>query len=187
MGLIHDHIKNPNIVTVTADKLFNWARLSSLWMLFYGIACCGIEAMAAGSTRFDFDRYGIIPRATPRQADMIVIAGPVVKKMVPVLRTLYAQTPDPKFVIAMGTCALSGGAFRDSHNVLRGGHKAVPVDVYVPGCHPRPEGLLYGILMLQDLIRTQSFIETRKELAAKPLVVPEGVTTEEIITKAESQ
>jgi NADH-quinone oxidoreductase subunit B len=187
MGLIQDHIKNPNIATMTADKLFNWARLSSIWMLFYGIACCGIEAMAAGATRYDFDRYGIIPRATPRQADMLVIAGPVVKKMIPVMRTLYAQMPEPKYVVAFGTCALSGGAFRESHNVLQGGHKGIPVDVYVPGCHPRPEGLLYGILMLQDLIRQQSFIETKKELAARPIIVPEGVTEEEIIAKAESQ
>ena len=187
MGLIQDHIDNPNIVTMTADKLFNWARLSSLWMLFYGIACCGVEAMAAGATRYDFDRYGIIPRATPRQADLIVIAGPVVKKMVPVLRTLYAQMPEPKFVIAMGSCALSGGAFRDSHNVVRGAHKVIPIDVYVPGCHPRPEGLLYGILVLQDLIREQSFIEVKKELAANPLMVPDGITEKEIIAKAEGK
>jgi len=185
MGLIQDQIHNPNIVTTTADKVFNWARLSSMWMLFYGIACCGVEAMAAGATRFDFDRYGVIPRATPRQADLIIIAGPVVKKMVPPLRTLYAQMPEPKYVISMGSCALSGGAFRDSHNVVRGGHQVIPVDVYVPGCHPRPEGLLYGILMLQDIIRTHSFVESKKVLAAKPIIVPEGITEEEIVTKAE--
>ena len=187
MGLIHERIKHPNIITVSADKLFNWARLSSLWILVYGIACCGIELMAAGASRYDFDRYGIIPRATPRQADLLVIAGPVVKKMVPVLKTLYAQMAEPKFVIAMGTCAVSGGAFRDSHNVVRGGHKVIPVDVFVPGCHPRPEGLLYGILMLQDLIRDRSFIESKKMLAAKPIVVPEDITTEEIIAKAEGK
>ncbi len=187
MGLIQENIKNPNMVTTTADKVFNWARLSSLWMLFYGIACCGVEAMAAGATRLDIDRYGIIPRATPRQADLMVIMGPVVKKMVPVIRTLYAQMPEPKYVIAMGSCALSGGAFRDSHNVLRGGHKAIPVDVYVPGCHPRPEGLLYGILMLQDIIRTHSFIEAKAELAASPIIVPEGVTAKEIVAKAEGK
>lgn len=187
MGLIHEHIKNPNIMTMTADKLFNWARLSSLWMLFYGIACCGIEGMAAGATRFDWDRYGIIPRATPRQADLMIIMGPVVKKMVHPLRTLYAQMPEPKYVISMGSCALSGGAFRDSHNVLRGAHKVVPVDVYVPGCHPRAEGLLYGILMLQDVIRDQTFIEAKQELAARPIIVPEGITEKEIVTKAKGQ
>src|SRR3990172_6491112 len=150
MGLIQERIKTPNLVTMTADEVFNWARLSSLWLLTYGIACCGVELIAVGASRFDFDRYGIIPRATPRQADLLVIAGPVVKKMAPVLKTLYAQMPEPKYVIAMGTCAISGGAFRDSHNVIRGGHKVIPVDVFVPGCHPRPEGLLYGMLMLQD-------------------------------------
>lgn len=141
--------------------------------------------MAAGAPRYEFDRYGIIPRATPRQADLIVIAGPVIKKMVPVLRTLYAQMPEPKYVVSMGTCALSGGVFRDSHNVVRGAHKVIPVDVYVPGCHPRPEGLLYGLLMLQDIIRDQSFIDSKKELAAKPIIVPEDITKEEIVAKAE--
>lgn len=185
MGLIQDHIHRPNIVTMTADKLFNWARLSSLWILFYGIACCGVEAMAAGTSRLDIDRFGIVPRATPRQADLIVIMGPVVRKMVPVLKTLYAQTPEPKFVISMGACAISGGAFRDSHNVVRGGHKVVPVEVFVPGCHPRPEGLLYGILTLQDLIRERSFVGAKKELAKSPIIVPEDVTKEQILTKAE--
>lgn len=187
MGLIQEHIKNPNIVTMTADKLFNWARLSSFWMLFYGIACCGVEAMAAGASRFDFDRYGVIPRATPRQADLIIIAGPVVKKMVPVLKTLYAQMPEPKYAISMGACAISGGAFRDSHNVVRGGHKVIPVDVFVPGCHPRPEGLLYGILMLQDVVREHSFVDAKKHLAANPIIVPEGITEKDIIAKAKAE
>lgn len=187
MGLIQDHIKNPNMATMTADKLFNWARLSSLWMFFFGIACCGIEAMAAGATRYDWDRYGIIPRATPRQADLMIIMGPVVKKMVPVVHTLYAQMPEPKYVISMGSCALSGGAFRDSYNVVRGAHKVLPVDVYVPGCHPRAEGLLYGILMLQDIIRTHSFIESKEMLAANPIMVPDMVTEKEIIAKVEGK
>ncbi|HEB13220.1 MAG TPA: NADH-quinone oxidoreductase subunit B [Actinobacteria bacterium] len=185
MGIIQERVESSNFVTITADKLFNWSRLSSLWLLVYGIACCGIELMAAGTTRYDFDRYGIVPRATPRQADLLVIAGPVVKKMVPVLKTLYAQMPEPKYVISMGTCAVSGGAFRDSHNVLRGGHKAIPVDVFVPGCHPRPEGLLYGILMLQDMMSKESFLDSKKKLAANPIIVPENISKEEIIAKAE--
>ena len=187
MGVIDEQIKNANIVTMTADKLFNWARLSSLYMLVYGIACCGIEMMAAGATRYDFDRYGVMPRATPRQADLLIIAGPVVKKMVPVLKTLYAQMAEPKYVISMGSCAVSGGVFRDSHNVVRGGHKVIPVDVFIPGCHPRPEGLLYGILLLQDLIRTESFIETKKRLAANPIVVPENISKEKVIKKAKEE
>jgi NADH-quinone oxidoreductase subunit B len=187
MGLIHERIKNPNIVTMTADKVFNWARLSSLWMLSYGIACCSIELISAAAGRYDFDRYGIVPRATPRQADFMIIAGPVVKKMAPVVRTLYAQMAEPKFVIAMGTCAISGGVFRDSPNVIRGAHKVIPIDVYVPGCHPRPEGLLYGMLVLQDLIREQSFIQVKKELATSPIVVPSDISKEEIIAKAEGK
>jgi NADH-quinone oxidoreductase subunit B len=187
MGLIHEHIKHPNVITTTADKVFNWARLSSMWMLTFGIACCSIEMMSAAMSRYDFDRFGIVPRATPRQADFMIIAGPVVKKMAPVIRTLYAQMAEPKFVIAMGTCAVSGGVFRDSHNVIQGAHKVIPVDVYVPGCHPRPEGLLYGMLMLQDLIRNQSFIEVKKELAASPIVIPSDITEEQIIAKAEGK
>lgn len=183
MGILDERlITKPNIVTMTADKLFNWSRLSSIWMLTFGIACCGIEVMAAGSSRYDFDRYGIIPRATPRQADLLVIAGPVVKKMVPVIRELYAQMAEPKYVISMGACALSGGWSRDSYNVVQGAHKVIPVDVHVPGCHPRPEGLLYGILLLQDVIREHSMHKPRN-----PLVVPGDVTMEQIIAKAKGE
>lgn len=187
MGIIHERIHRPNFLTITADKLFNWSRLSSLWMLFYGLACCGIEAMAAGISRYDFDRYGIIPRATPRQADLMIVAGPVSRKMVPVIRTLYSQMAEPKFVVNMGACAISGGWSRDSYNIVRGAHKIIPVDVHVPGCHPRPEGLLYGLLELQNLIRQQSFLEVRKQLAENPLVVPEDVTKDDILYKAEGR
>lgn len=172
---------------MTADKIFNWSRLSSLFLLAYGIACCSIEFMSTAVGRHEFDRYGIVPRATPRQADLMLIAGPVVKKMVPVIKTLYAQMPEPKYVIAMGTCAISGGIFMDSPNVVRGGHKVIPVDVFVPGCHPRPEGLLYGFLVLQDLIREQSFIAGKRELAANPIIVPDDVAIEDIVKKAKGQ
>jgi len=183
VGILDERlITKPNIVSMTADKLFNWSRLSSLWMLFFGIACCGIEGMAAGISRYDFDRYGVIPRATPRQADLIIVAGPIVKKMVPVIKVLYAQMAEPKYVISMGACALSGGWSRDSYNVVQGAHKVLPVDVHVPGCHPRPEGLLYGILMLQDVIREHSMHTPRV-----PLMVPENVTIEQIIAKAKGE
>ncbi len=194
LGFLHEKIK-PNIVTVSADKLFNWSRLSSLWMLFFGIACCGIEGMAAGAPRLDFDRYGIIPRATPRQADFIVVAGPVVKKMVPVLKVLWAQMPEPKYAISMGSCAITGGWSRDSYNVVRGAHKVIPIDVHVPGCHPRPEGLLYGILLLQEKIRQESYTKYNPKLALNgngnspgksPIIVPEDVTIDQIVDKAES-
>lgn len=199
MGVLHEKIKNPNVVTMTADKLFNWSRRSSLWMLFFGIACCGIEAMAAGISRYDFDRYGIIPRATPRQADLMIVAGPVVKKMVPVIKVLWAQMPEPKYAISMGACAISGGWSRDSYNVVRGAHKVVPIDVHVPGCHPRPEGLLYGLLLLQEKIRNESYTryqvnppasytgENSKKIFKPAIVVPENVTMEQIIDKAEGR
>lgn len=149
-----------SIVNSTVDALFNWARTSSLWFLTYGIACCAIELMAASASRYDLERFGIIPRASPRQSDVMIVAGPVVKKMVPVIRTLYAQMADPKYVIAMGTCAVSGGLFRDSYNVVRGADKVVPVDIFVPGCHPRPEALLQGFIELQKKIVKERPSET---------------------------
>lgn len=187
MGLIHEVVDHPNIITTTADKIFNWARLSSLWVLAYGIACCAIEFMATAAGRYDFDRYGIVPRATPRQADFLLIAGPVIKKMAPVLRTLYAQMAEPKYMIAIGSCAISGGVFHDSFNVVQGAHKIIPVDVYVPGCHPRPEGILFGMLELQELIEKHSFVDVKRKLAERPIVVPTGITESDIIAKAKGQ
>ncbi len=139
--------------------------------------------MAAGAPRLDFDRYGIIPRATPRQADFLIVAGPVVKKMVPVLKVLWAQMPEPKYAISMGACAISGGWSRDSYNVVRGAHKIIPIDVHVPGCHPRPEGLLYGILLLQEKIRQESYTKYKSD---SPIVVPNNVTIDQIVNKAEN-
>lgn len=148
-------VPGTNIITTTTDFLFNWARKSSLWVLTYGIACCAIELIATGTARYDMERFGMIARASPRQSDLMIVAGPVVKKMVPVIKTLYDQMPEPKYVIAMGVCAVSGGAFRDSYNVVRGADKIIPIDIYVPGCHPRPEALLYGISKLQEKIMQQ--------------------------------
>ena len=177
MGLLDEKIvRQPNFITTSADKVFNWARLSSLWMLFYGIACCGIEAMAAGGPRFDLERYGIAGAASPRQADLMIIAGPVVKKMVPVIKTLYAQMPEPKFVMSMGACAISGGAFADSYFVVKGAHKIIPVDVFIPGCHPRVEGFLYGILKLQEHIKKETLVKDRPGPLKEPIVVPEALT-----------
>lgn len=160
MGILDNRFDHPNILTTTADAVFNWARSSSLWLFSYGIACCAIEMMAAGVARHDFDRYGIIPRATPRQADMMIVAGPVTEKMVPVIQRLYSQMADPKYVIAMGACACTGGLFRESPNMLCGADKVIPVDIYVPGCHPRPEALLYGILQLQEKIKKQTIVRS---------------------------
>ena len=140
-----------NIITTSLDSLVNWARKSSIWPMTFGLACCAIEMMATGAAKHDLDRFGIIFRASPRQADCIIIAGTVTKKMLPVIQTVYEQMPEPKWVIAMGACACSGGVF-DTYSVVQGIDEALPVDVYIPGCPPRPEALLFGLMKLQDKI-----------------------------------
>ncbi len=140
-----------NVITTTLDKVVNWSRSKSLWPMTFGLACCAIEMMAAGAARFDLDRFGILFRASPRQADLIIVAGTVTKKMLPVIRTVYEQMPEPKYVIAMGACACSGGVF-DTYSVVQGIDEELPVDVYIPGCPPRPEGLIYGLVKLQEKI-----------------------------------
>ena len=140
-----------SVIFTKLDALVNWSRKSSLWPMTFGTACCAIEMMATGAASHDFDRFGIIFRASPRQADCIIIAGTVTKKMLPVIQTIYEQMPEPKWVIAMGACACSGGIF-DTYSVVQGIDEALPVDVYIPGCPPRPEALLYGVLKLQEKI-----------------------------------
>lgn len=143
-----------NIITTSLDKIVNWSRASSLWPLTFGLACCAIEMMATGAARFDLDRFGVLFRASPRQADVIIIAGTVTKKMLPVIQTVYEQMPEPRYVIAMGACACSGGIF-DTYSTVQGIDEYLPVDVYIPGCPPRPEGLLYGIMKLQEQIKRE--------------------------------
>jgi NADH-quinone oxidoreductase subunit B len=140
-----------NVITTSLDKLVNWSRSRSLWPMTFGLACCAIEMMSTGAARFDLDRFGIIFRASPRQADCIIIAGTVTRKMLPVILTVYEQMPEPKYVVAMGACACSGGIF-DTYSVVQGIDEYLPVDVYIPGCPPRPEGLLYGLIKLQEKI-----------------------------------
>jgi NADH-quinone oxidoreductase subunit B len=149
--------RSPVIVS-TLDSIANWGRSNSVWPLTFATSCCGIEMMSTGAPRHDFARFGIeVYRASPRQADVIVVAGTIVRKMAPVLKTLYDQMPDPKYVIAMGACAVSGGPFYyNSYSVVRGVDQVIPVDVYIPGCPPRPEALLYGVMQLQRKIKMQT-------------------------------
>jgi len=150
-----------SVLLATVDGLVNWARESSLWPLTFGLACCAIEMMATGASRFDLDRFGVIFRGSPRQSDVMIVSGTVVKKIAPLLRRLYDEMPEPKYVIALGGCACAGGPFYDSYSAVQGVDKIVPVDVYVPGCPPRPEALLEGILSLQQKIGREHLLETR--------------------------
>ena len=148
----------PGVIVTSIDWAINWGRSSSIWPLTFGLACCAIEMMAVGASRFDIDRFGAGAfRPTPRQADLMIVAGTVTYKMASRLKRLYNQMPDPKYVIAMGACTVGGGPyFKYGYHVVKGVDLVVPVDVYIPGCPPRPESLLEGIMRLQDKIRHQT-------------------------------
>ena len=151
--------ENGGMVVTKIDDLLNWARLSSLWPLSFGIACCAIELMGGFASTYDLDRYGVFPRPSARQADVIIIAGTVTFKMAERIKRLYEQMPEPKYVISMGSCANGGGYYHYSYSVVRGCDRIVPVDIYVPGCPPTAEALLYGIMQLQRKIRRIGTIE----------------------------
>jgi len=154
------HDLSENVILTTVDDLYNWSRLSSLWPLLFGTACCFIEFAALIGSRFDFDRYGLIPRSSPRQADLIITAGTITMKMAPALVRLYEQMPEPKYVIAMGACTITGGMFSvDSPTAVRGVDKLIPVDVYLPGCPPRPEAIMDAIIKLRKKISNESIQE----------------------------
>ncbi|MBW4600895.1 MAG: NADH-quinone oxidoreductase subunit NuoB [Calothrix sp. FI2-JRJ7] len=154
-----------NIILTTLDDVYNWARLSSLYPLLYGTACCFIEFAALIGSRFDFDRFGLIPRASPRQADLIILAGTLNMKMSQPTMRLYAQMPEPKYVIAMGACMITGGMFStDSPTAVRGADKILPIDVYIPGCPPRPEAIMDAIIKLRKKVSNESLQERGKIL-----------------------
>ncbi|HQR39151.1 MAG TPA: NADH-quinone oxidoreductase subunit B family protein [Blastocatellia bacterium] len=161
----------PEVLTARLDWLINWARKSSLWPATFGLACCAIEMMAITAPRNDVARFGAEAfRASPRQADVMIVAGRVSKKMAPVLRRIYDQMPEPKWVISMGVCASVGGIF-DNYAILQGVDKIVPVDVYVPGCPPRPEGLIYAIMKLQEKIQKESLRNRPDMVVTEPPVM----------------
>ena len=152
-----------NIILTSLDDLHNWARLSSLWPLLYGTACCFIEFAALIGSRFDFDRFGLVPRSSPRQADLLIVAGTVTMKMAPALVRLYEQMPEPKYVIAMGACTITGGMFSsDSTTAVRGVDKLIPVDLYLPGCPPRPEAIFDAVIKLRKKVSNESVFERNR-------------------------
>jgi len=152
MGGVINAIRD-SVLFTTADSVISWGRRSALWPETFGIACCAIEMISAGCSRYDLDRFGVVFRPSPRQSDVMIIAGTVTRKFAPVVRRLYDQMPEPRWVISMGSCANGGGYYHYSYAVVRGCDRIVPVDVYVPGCPPTAEALLFGIIQLQQKIR----------------------------------
>ena len=159
-----------NVVVGVLDDVINWGRSNSLWPLTFATSCCGIEFMSVGAARYDMARFGFeVARASPRQADFIMVAGTIVHKMAPVLKRLYDQMAEPKYVIAGGGCAVSGGPFKNSYHVLNGVGEILPVDVYIPGCPPRPEAMLYGMMQLQRKVKLENFFGGVNRQEQKPI------------------
>ncbi len=166
-----DHIKTVEsaergVLLTSLDWVLNWARRSSIWPMGFGLACCAIEMMATAATKYDLDRFGAgVFRGSPRQSDLMIVAGTVTHKMGPRVRTLYEQMPEPRYVISMGACATNGGPYYEyGYHVMKGVDLIVPVDVYIPGCPPRPEALIDGIMRLQEMIKRESYVSRKRRL-----------------------
>lgn len=164
-----------HIAITTLDKIYNWSRKNSLWPMMFGLACCAIEMIGTAASRFDFSRFGMeVMRPSPRQADLMIVSGTVTKKMIPQIVRLFNQMPEPRYVIAMGACASGGGPFKEGYSVVAGVDKFVPVDVYIPGCPPTPQALLYGFMALMKKIEKQSLrqVSWYQKGPGQPLPIP---------------
>lgn len=161
---LHDSIQVPeelqaNVLITTLDKVYDWSRQASMWPLLFGLACCAIEMIATAASRWDLARFGMeVMRPSPRQSDLMIVSGTVTKKMVPAIVRIYNQMAEPRYVLSMGACATGGGPFKEGYNVVSGIDKYIPVDVYVPGCPPTPDALIYGILKLHEKVKRQSIM-----------------------------
>jgi len=178
------NVSGPSIITTNLDKILNWARSNSLWPLTFGTSCCAIEMMmATASSHYDIARFGSeVVRVSPRQSDVLIVAGTIVKRMVKPLKMLFDQMMEPRYVIATGSCTISGGPFiYNSYTTIRGIDKIMPVDVYVPGCPPRPEALFWGLLVLQKMIKSNSILRNQNKYK-KPILaaLPNGITIDDI-------
>ena len=176
-----------NVVVGKLDEMINWGRANSVWPLAFATSCCGIEFMASAGAHYDIARFGMeVVRNSPRQADLMVVAGTIVHKMGPLLRRVYDQMAEPKYVVAMGACAISGGPFVNSYHVINGADKIIPVDVYIPGCPPRPESLFYGLLQLQRKIKVEQFFGNQRRVRPyNPATLIDPKTGEAIDTQIE--